>query len=123
MSMSRLRYLTLVALAAAASAVAFSILRTLYYSWAGLRPEMSPMMFIVFSPILALTFAALAVVIEFGLSLIWTRALNARPLFIGASYSTVLLGLIQPWLLVACVLANPIILHIWMAKNKAVRPT
>ena len=56
-----LAYYGLVALGAAISAIAFTVMRVVYYLWMDFRPEMSPMMFLLFSPLIALLFSVLSV--------------------------------------------------------------
>jgi len=106
-----------VVLGVALGVILLSIARTVYYLWVELKPEMSPMMFIIFSPVLAIFFSIIAIIIESIISVIWPRSLFSQPITIGASYSSVLLGLIHPWLLIICLIINPFVLHFVMARS------
>lgn len=111
------RYFLWVAFGAAACAVLLSVLRTGYYQWAGLRPQMGAGMFILFSPLFAAAFALLAVVCE---GLVAWAALSPgarRPVLIGVSYAFVLVGLIRPELLALWLVFNPLALHLLFARQ------
>jgi hypothetical protein len=89
-------------------AAVFSGLRTWYYIHSGLTPNMAPQMFIIFSPVLAAPISFLALLIHiifrrfFQLDAYWKWFLA------GISYSSVLLGLITPWLFLIPLIFNPI---------------
>lgn len=85
----------------------FSACRTLYYIVLGLEPNIAPQMFIVFSPILALPIAVAAAIVH-GIIGILTYDRGLKWFFAGISYSSILLGLITPWLLLVFVFLNPI---------------
>ncbi|WP_157477123.1 hypothetical protein [Lysobacter sp. Root690] len=110
-----LKYYGLVALGAAASAIAFSVIRVVYYFWMDLRPEMSPMMFLIFSPLVALAFSLISVVLEVFLCVLMPRMFRALPFVVGVSYSSLLLVLINKWFLLVFLVFNPVTLHCWLA--------
>jgi hypothetical protein len=88
----------------------------MYYLAAQVQSEMSPMMFIVFAPIVALPVFALALVIELFLTKVWWRPKTAVQGFtLGLSYSLVLLWLLHPLLVVVAVVANPIFVRYWFS--------
>lgn len=118
-----LRYFFLVACGAAACVVLISLLRTLWYEWMGLRPQMSPRMFIVFSPILAAVYATVALVCEGLLALIAPSFTGARPFAVGASYGLLFIGLIRPELWIVLALVNPLVLHavLWSRRRRTLR--
>jgi len=80
------------------------------YNAAGLQPNMAAEMFILVSPLLAAPIAVVAVMVHswyagyFGFRSGWQWA------YAGLSYSSILLGLISPGLLLVPLLANPITL-------------
>ncbi|WP_408951068.1 hypothetical protein [Lysobacter sp. Hz 25] len=105
-------------LGAATGTVVLSVIRTLYYFAIDRQPEMSPMMFILFAPIVALPFMLAAALTEFVARRLLPRL--KRPsrlwsLLIGASYTSPLFGLIDARMLVLCVLINPVIMHVLLA--------
>ena len=110
-----LAYYGLVALGAAISAIAFTVMRVVYYLWMDFRPEMSPMMFLLFSPLIALLFSVLSVLFEVFLFFLMPRTYKESPFVVGSSYSAILLGLINPWLFIVFVIFNPLSLHWWLA--------
>src|SRR5688572_21942292 len=77
--------------------VLLSIIRTLYYFAIDRQPEMSPMMFIVFAPIVALPFILVAVITELLVRWLPQSKHSSRPwsFLIGASYTSPLFGLID----------------------------
>ena len=86
----------------------FSALRMVLYKALGEQPNMAPEMFIVFSPVLAAPIVIIAVLVhalfakkfEFEGAWKWIGS--------GVAYSTLLLGLISPWLLIVPLTVNPI---------------
>lgn len=114
-----LRYLLQVGAAAAVGAVGLSVLRTGVYIARDLRPDMSPMMFIVFSPLLAAVFAAASVLIEFLHLAIRRDPPLSWPWAVGLSYCAPLLALIHPALIWLCLLLNPLALHLWIGRPRA----
>ncbi|ROU08088.1 hypothetical protein [Lysobacter enzymogenes] len=118
-----LRYFFLVACGAAACVVLISVLRTLWYEWMVMRPQMSPRMFILFSPILAAAYATVALVCEGLLALLAPSFTGARPFAVGASYGLLFIGLIRPELWVVLAVANPLVLHavLWNRRRRALR--
>ncbi len=99
-------------------AILFSVLRTAFYFLNDYQPQMSPMMFILFSPIIGLGFAVVSVPIEWVLSRYWLKSDSAWKAFIvGVSYSTPLAYLIEHWLIILAVLVNPIALRVLFAKR------
>ena len=92
---------------------AFSAIRMFIYKAEGLQPNMAPEMFIVFSPVLALPIALIGVLIHivfarrFGFSRPW------QWFAAGVAYSTLVLGLINPWLLVVPLVLNPVTLRLF----------
>lgn len=100
--------------------VLLSIIRTLYYFAIDRQPEMSPMMFIVFAPIVALPFMLVAVLAEFMARRFLPQSkqsTRSRSFLIGASYASPLFGLIDLRLLVLCLLINPIVMHVLLARR------
>lgn len=98
---------------------AFSGLRTLNYIYKGLQPNMAPQMFILFSPVLAAPVALVTLLIHivfyryFKFDSFWKWFLP------GISYSSLLLGLISPWLLIIPLVLNPISLKLIVNARKA----
>lgn len=96
-----------------------SALRTLTYHSEGRQPNMAPELFIVFSPILALPIVLLAGIVHvlahryFGYRHGWQWALA------GAMYSSIMLGLISPWLLLVPLVVNPIVLRAMRGRPNA----
>lgn len=86
----------------------FSGVRTLYYIVAELHPNIGPQMFIAVSPILSAPIALIATLVhvlfrsEFGYDAYW------KWFIAGISYSSILLGLISPWLLLIPIALNPV---------------
>lgn len=108
-------------LGVATATVVLSIARTLYYFAIDRQPEMSPMMFIVFAPIVALPFmlvAALAELVARRLLPRLKRPSRLWSLLIGASYTSPLFGLIDMRLLVLCLLINPVVMHVLLARRE-----
>jgi tellurite resistance protein TehA-like permease len=102
-----------------------SIARTLYYFAIDRQPEMSPMMFIVFAPVVALPFMFVAAVAEFVARRLMPRLKQSRKqssrswsFLIGASYTSPLFGLIDARLLVLCLLINPVVAHVLLARRE-----
>lgn len=89
-------------------AAGFSALRTWYYIYNGFQPNMAPQMFIIFSPVLAMPIAILALLIHSIFSRFFKFDAYWQWTLAGLSYSVVLLGLITPWLLLIPLLLNPI---------------
>jgi hypothetical protein len=89
-------------------AILFSGIRTWYYIYKGFQPNIAPQMFIIFSPVLG----ALISVIALGIHGILGHYLNFNGYWkwflAGISYSSVLLCLISPWLLLFPVIFNPV---------------
>ena len=93
-----------------------SILRVAYYFAADIQPEMSPMMFIFFIPVVTLAILIPTQISEWLLSRFWWRPNSfGRAILIGCSYSFVLLALISPWLLILLAVTNPISLRYFYA--------
>lgn len=98
----------LLAVSTFVGAAMFSALRVVLYKALGEQPNMAPEMFIVFSPVLAAPIAIVVVLIhalflkkfEFERAWQWVGS--------GVAYSTLLLGLISPWLLIVPLALNPI---------------
>jgi len=112
-------------LGAATGTVALSVVRTLYYFAIDRQPEMSPMMFIVFAPVVALPFMFVAAVAEFvarrlmpGLKQARKQSSRSWPFLIGASYTSPLFGLIDARLLALCLLINPVLAHVLLARRE-----
>jgi len=88
-------------------AVIFSSLRTLQYILNDYHPNIAPGMFIILSPVLALPIALVAIMLNaifaryLLLDAYWKWVLS------GVAYSSILLGLISPWLLLIPLLLNP----------------
>ena len=90
----------------------FSALRTVYYFAQDIQPNMSPMMFIVFSPVVGTGVAVVALFGEAILSRLWIRPRSVLYAFaLGISYSSVLLFLIEPWLALVCLIVNPVVIR------------
>ena len=109
--MSRMMGVLWIAIGVIAGSALWSALRTLQYVIEGRQPDMGPGLFILFSPILALPIVIVAGALHlimrryFAYLYWWQWALA------GAMYSSVLLGLISPWLLVFPLFVNPIVLR------------
>jgi hypothetical protein len=110
--MTTLRGCALLAIATFVGAAMFSVLDVLKYKALGLQPNMAPEMFVVFSPIIALPIVIIAVLIhsifarQFGFTKAW------HWMAAGLAYSSVLLGFINPWLLLIPLAVNPITIHL-----------
>jgi hypothetical protein len=112
------KLLLAVAIGVIFGAILLSTARAGYYILNDIRAEMSPMMFIVFSPVVAVILLAVAFVIELCLSLLWWRPhLFLQAVMLGGSYTLVLLGLITPWLLLLMLAINPITLRLWFIRK------
>ena len=94
----------------------FSTLRVFYYISQDLRPNMSPFMFIIFSPIISLFISIVAIILEkivhFNISS------YSYSFLLGVSYSSFMLLLISGWLIVPVVLFNPITVHLFFFASK-----
>ena len=115
------RYWVLLVFGVFTSTPVLSIIRMLYYFAIDRQPEMSPMMFIVFAPIVALPFMLIAALAELVARRLLPRL--KRPswlwsLLIGASYTSPLFGLIDARLLVLCLLINPVVMHVLLARRE-----
>ena len=88
----------------------FSAVRTMMYNAAGLQPNMGAEMFILFSPLLGAPIAIVAVIIHSWFAGFFRFSSGWQWAYAGASYSSILLGLISPGLLLIPLLANPITL-------------
>jgi hypothetical protein len=100
--------------------VLLSIIRTLYYFAIDRQPEMSPMMFIIFAPIVALPFMLVAAPAEFMARRFLPQSKQSSrswSFLIGASYTSPLFGLIDLRLLVLCLLINPFVMHVLVARR------
>ncbi|MGN7916754.1 hypothetical protein [Lysobacter sp. 22409] len=121
MRLRSINYYLLLMLGVATATVVLSIARTLYYFAIDRQPEMSPIMFIVFAPIVALPFmlvAALAELVARRLLPRLKRPSRLWSLLIGASYTSPLFGLIDTHLLVLCLLINPVVMHVLLARRE-----
>jgi hypothetical protein len=98
----------LLAVSTFVGAALFSALRVVLYKTLSEQPNMAPEMFIVFSPVLAAPIVFVVVIVhalfakkfEFKGTWQWIGS--------GLAYSTLLLGLISPWLLIVPLAINPI---------------
>ena len=86
----------------------FSSLRTSYYIYYGIKPNMAPQIFIVFSPVLAIIISIFVSIVHIILKNYLVFDKYWKWFLSGVSYSSVLLGLISPWLLIIPVFINPI---------------
>jgi hypothetical protein len=94
-----------------------SLVRSGYYLVADVRTEMSPMMFVVFAPVVAAILLVPTLLAELLICHFWQRPLNFRQaIMIGSSYPVFLLGLIEPWLLVLVLAINSITLRLWFIR-------
>ena len=90
----------------------FSGIRVYYYIYMGFQPNMGPGMFVVFSPVLAAPIAVIAFLVHvifanyFKFDTCWKWFLS------GISYASLLLGLIDPWLLLIPLVFNPIVITV-----------
>ncbi len=74
-----------------------SILRMVFYLVTDTASEMSPMMFVLFAPVVVAILVVPTICIEAVLSRFWWRPSNSfQALVIGSSYASVLLALIDP---------------------------
>jgi hypothetical protein len=86
----------------------FSALRVVLYKLAGTETNMAPEMFVIFSPVLALPVAVVAVLIHAVFAKTFAFSSGWSWLLAGLAYSSLLLGLISPWLLLIPLVANPV---------------
>jgi uncharacterized membrane protein len=86
-------------------AVIFSVVRVFQYKWLGLQPGMAPEMFVIFSPVLALPVAMIAVVVHYFFRNSFKYQNPTRWFFAGVIYSSILLLLVSPWLLLIVAIA------------------
>lgn len=95
-----------------------SALRTAYYIARDIQPDMSPMMFVMFSPIVGTGVAIVALLGEAILSRVWIRPRSFfHALTLGATYSSLLMFLVEPWLALLCLFINPAVIRIlWPTK-------
>ena len=99
-------------------AALFSAIRTALYHAEGLHSNMAPEMFIVFSPVLALPIAVVAVLIHSVFANRFRYSNAWQWFFSGIAYSSLLIGLINPWLLVIPLMVNPITLRIILKNHR-----
>jgi len=98
--------------------VALSALRVLYYLSADIRPEMSPMMFLLFSPLVATAILVISIPLELLLNrLIFRPATTLHAVVLGLSYTTVLLGLISTWGLLCLLVFNPVCVRLFSVRR------
>ena len=88
----------------------FSGIRTYIYIYQGLQPHMGPGMFVIASPILAAPIALIAFVAHLTFANFFKFDRYWKWFLSGISYSSILLGLIDPWLLLIPLIFNPIVL-------------
>lgn len=88
----------------------FSGVRTYLYIYKGLQPNMAPQMFVIFSPILAAPIAVIALAAHIAFANYFRFDTYWKWLLSGISYSSILLVLISPWLLLIPLIFNPIVL-------------
>jgi tellurite resistance protein TehA-like permease len=93
-------------------AVLFSSMRVWFYIYQGIQPNMAPQMFILFSPIMGVLISVPAILLQ----VVFRKIINFNSYWkwflAGLSYSSVLLGLITPWLLAVFILLNPLSLKL-----------
>ncbi len=100
-----------IALGAIVGSAVWSALRTWTYILEGRQPNMGPELFVLFSPVLAIPIALAA-----GIGHVLAHKYFAyrhwwQWVVAGLMYSTVLLGLVSPWLLLIPAVINPITLR------------
>lgn len=99
-------------------AAGFSAIRTIYYIAQGAQPNIAPQMFIVFSPILAFPITVAAVVLHAIFNKFLTFDRYWKWFLAGISYSSIVLGLISPWLLFIFVILNPVVIKLSQRHSK-----
>jgi|SRR6266850_883436 len=96
-----------------AGALVLSVLRTAAYEYQGIQPNMTPMMFILFAPLVGTALAIIAVICEAVLTAFWRRPASFwQAVVIGASYTSFLLFFVNPWLTIICLLLNPVAIRL-----------
>lgn len=113
------KLMLMVALGIFVGTLAFSTLRVLYYIFQNLHPNMSPFMFIIFSPIISLFITLAASVIELILAKIIHLNIPSysHSFLLGVSYSSFMLLLISGWLVALVLLFNPVTVHFFIASR------
>lgn len=103
-----------------AGTIFFSVIRTVYYLHKGYQPNLSPYMFIIFSPIVGLLFSAIGLVIELIVkkSMKMTYSSYKEAFVVGISYTTVQVLLIDKFLLFIFLIVNPITSHIFFKSKR-----
>jgi hypothetical protein len=102
-----------IALGLVVATLLLSAARTGYYIAIDRQPQMSPMMFIILAPVVAGWLLLPTLLAELIFCSVWWRPLDVwQAIMIGASYSGVLLGLVELWMLFAWVAFNPITLRL-----------
>jgi hypothetical protein len=89
----------------------WSALRTLVYIIEGRQPNMGPELFILFSPVLAVPIVIAAGIIHVAMTRYFAYQRWWQWALAGVMYSSILLGLISPWLLLVPLVFNPIVLR------------
>lgn len=107
-----------------AGCIAFSALRTLTYYWEGRTPNMGPEMFILLSPVLAAPIMGIAGMVHVVFFSFFGYEKYRAWFLAGISWSSVLLGLIEPWLLYPVAAVNPITvgLFFWLRRGETPSP-
>src|SRR5690349_6418377 len=106
-----------------AGAIVLSILRTAYYVLREYEPQMSPMMFVLFAPLVALAVGVVSLPIEWVLSRYWRGpATFWQSFIIGSTYSVPLVLLIEHWAVVLVILLNPVTAR-WFLSRGLSNPT
>lgn len=98
---------------------ALSYLRTAYYLELDIRPEMSPMMFVLMAPIVAVGFLLPALFVEILLALRWFQPQRWwQGVLIGIAYTFPMLSLFEYWMLLICAVINPVTLRLLYAPRE-----
>jgi hypothetical protein len=114
--MSRMIGILWIAVGAVTGSAVWSALRTLTYILEGRQPNMGPELFILFSPVLALPIVITAGILHFIMHRYFAYRHWWQWALAGVMYSSVLLGLISPWLLLVPVAINPIVLRAFLRR-------
>ena len=114
--MSRIIGVIWLAAGAVAGSAVWSALRTLMYVVEGRQPNMGPELFILFSPVLALPIAIGAGILHLIMHRYFAYRHWWQWMLAGAMYSSVLLGLISPWLLLVPLVINPIVFRAFISR-------
>jgi hypothetical protein len=96
---------------AISGALLWSVLRVIQYKVEDLRPNMAPEIFVIIAPVLAIPLAVVACLLHAYFSRWFAYSRGWHWFAAGIAYSTVFLGLVDPWLLLVPLIANPVVVR------------